>query len=167
DLAINGTTRHTVISVPKNGFLYVLDAQTGKYLSGKNYTPVNWAKGLDANGRPIPDPAGRYWDKADGTAIILPSNIGAHGWEALAFSPKERLVYIPVEVMPTLMRLDKAADVGALSMDFYYGSKDPKWPAYGEIVAWDPVLQQARWRPREVTAVTGGLLHTDDMGSQG
>jgi hypothetical protein len=48
--------------------------------------------------RPLPgtlDPAARYWERADGKAVVLPSPLGAHGWEAMAYSPAERLVYIP------------------------------------------------------------------------
>ena len=37
----------------RNGFFYVLDRVTGKFLLGKPYVKVNWASGLDANGRPI------------------------------------------------------------------------------------------------------------------
>jgi quinohemoprotein ethanol dehydrogenase len=166
-LPISGESRRVVISVPKNGFLYVLDAKTGKFISGNNYTPVNWAKGLDANGRPIPDTEGRYWEQPGGSAIVVPSNMGAHGWEPIAFSPKENLVYIPVEVMPTRMTLDPKAAVGGLLMDFYAEAKDPRWETYGEVVAWDPLAQTARWRQRYPTPVNGGLLHAGGVVFQG
>ena len=57
DLPAAKGSRRVVLSVPKNGFAYVLDARSGKFLSGDKYVEVNWAKGLDSNGRPIPDPA--------------------------------------------------------------------------------------------------------------
>ena len=69
DLPINGSSRHVVLSVPKNGFAYVLDAATGKFISGKNYVDVNWTKGLDADGRPIPDPATMYWKNGQGQVV--------------------------------------------------------------------------------------------------
>lgn len=160
-LPVGGADRRVVISVPKSGFLYVLDGNTGKFISGKNYVQVNWAKGLDRNGRPIFSPDARYWEKPGGAAVIVPSPMGSHGWEALAYSPADRLVYIPTEVMPTLVKDDPHAAVGGMSMDFYYGSSgDPKWKAYGEIVAWDPVVQKVRWRHRDAMPVNGGLLHT-------
>ena len=66
-LPIDGEDRRVVLSVPKNGFVYLLDAKTGEFISGRNYVPVNWAKGLDdETGRPIFDPAARYWEAADG-----------------------------------------------------------------------------------------------------
>ena len=83
--------------MPKNGFVYLLDAKTGEFISGRNYVPVNWAKGLDdETGRPIFDPAARYWEAADGEpTIILPSDGGAHDWTALAFDPKKNVLFIP------------------------------------------------------------------------
>jgi PQQ-dependent dehydrogenase (methanol/ethanol family) len=167
DLPIDGETKRVVISVPKNGFAYVLDASSGNFISGKNYTKVNWAKGLDENGRPIYDPAAQYWKKPDGAAMVLPSNMGAHGWEALAFSPKENLLYIPVEVMPTRTVLDMKGIAGGLSMDFYASGDGPDWKPRGEIVAWDPVTQTERWRQRSKSPVNGGLLHAGDLVFQG
>jgi glucose dehydrogenase len=36
----------------RNGFFYVLDRATGKFLLGRPFTDLNWASGLDENGRP-------------------------------------------------------------------------------------------------------------------
>jgi alcohol dehydrogenase (cytochrome c) len=42
----------------RNGFFYVLDANTGKFERGFPFVnKITWAKGLDANGKPIFDPA--------------------------------------------------------------------------------------------------------------
>jgi quinohemoprotein ethanol dehydrogenase len=46
-LPIDGEDRRVVLNVPKNGFVYLLDAKTGEFISGRNYVPVNWAQGLD------------------------------------------------------------------------------------------------------------------------
>src|ERR1035437_9754109 len=56
DVKIDGKVRKTLLHAPKNGFFYVLDRATGKFIQGTNYSVVNWAKGLDANGRPIENP---------------------------------------------------------------------------------------------------------------
>jgi alcohol dehydrogenase (cytochrome c) len=40
----------------RNGFFYVLNRETGAFLSGAPFVKVNWASGLDAKGRPIPTP---------------------------------------------------------------------------------------------------------------
>src|SRR5580700_355926 len=55
-LPIDGQSRRVIMQANKNGFFYVLDRETGKFLSAKAYAAVNWAKGIDANGRPIENP---------------------------------------------------------------------------------------------------------------
>jgi mono/diheme cytochrome c family protein len=46
-------------------------------------------------------------------------------------------------------------------LNFYYGTKgDPKYVAHGELVAWDPLTQTARWRCRHKNVVNGGTLAT-------
>jgi PQQ-dependent dehydrogenase (methanol/ethanol family) len=161
DLPVGGTSTRVVISAPKNGFLYVLDAKTGRFISGNNYAPVNWARGLDKQGRPIPNAAARYWENPTGEAIVTPSQAGAHGWEAFAFSPDDNLLYIPAMIMPTRTRTNPKMMAGGMMMDFYYGSEgDPSWKAYGELVAWDPLTQTARWRHQHALPINGGVMHT-------
>ena len=159
-LPIDDKDRRVVLSVPKNGFVYVLDAKTGEFISGRNYVPVNWAKGLDdETGRPIFDPAARYWEAADGeSTIVVPSSAGAHDWTALAFDPQKNVLYVPAITMPE--QFQRTAS-GEYSYDYSHGSEgEQKWQAFGEIVAWDPVTQSEVWRQRHGLPLNGGALHT-------
>ena len=158
-LPIDGVEKRVVLSVPKNGFVYLLDAKTGKFISGRNYVPVNWAKGLDETGRPISDPAARYWEAAEGeSTFILPSNAGAHDWTALAFDPQKNVLFIPA--MTTPERRERTA-TGEFSYDHRQADDgDPQWQAFGELVAWDPVSQSNVWRHRNALPYNGGVLHT-------
>ena len=65
----------------RNGFFYVLDRATGTFLRGTPFVKVNWASGLDANGRPIqtPQPPG---------APTWPGNQGGTNWYSPSFSPR-------------------------------------------------------------------------------
>ena len=158
DLPVAGKKQRVVLSVPKNGFAYVLDAATGKFISGKNYVDVNWTKGLDANGRPIPEPAAMYWKNGQGQ-VVEPSTMGSHGWEAMAFDPATGLLYIPAMHIPTYVAPNPG--IMGILMDFYAAEKPgAKQKAYGELVAWDPVTQTAKWRTRNSMPINGGLLHT-------
>src|SRR4029079_15725685 len=61
DLTIDGQQRHVVLHAPKNGFFYILDAKSGKLLSGTGWTTQNWTTGIDpATGRPKVNPEARY-----------------------------------------------------------------------------------------------------------
>ena len=98
DLDLGGETRKVLMQAPKNGFFYVIDRETGKFISAENYTRVTWALGIDPEtGRPVENPAARY---RGGTALVFPSALGGHNWHPMAFSPDEGLVYIPAQNAP-------------------------------------------------------------------
>ena len=150
--------KRVVISVPKNGFVYLLDAITGEFISGRKYVPVTWATGLDEiSGRPIFDPAARYWEKPDERSIILPSVWGAHGWAPLAFDPQNNRLYIPSMTNPDL----RGGSETEQSDDIQYGSRgDPDLQVFGELIAWDPLTQTELWRQRHALPINGGVVHT-------
>ena len=66
----------------------LLDRTNGKNLLTAPFVDdLNWAKGLDAQGRPIPDPDKE--PKADGT-LVSPASGGAANWSAPSFNPLTR-----------------------------------------------------------------------------
>jgi alcohol dehydrogenase (cytochrome c) len=87
----------------RNGFFYVLDANTGKFERGFPFVnKITWAKGLDANGKPIFDPANRPGDPtkgADGkkgeSVFSAPSFLGGKNQMPMAYSPDTGLFYVP------------------------------------------------------------------------
>jgi quinohemoprotein ethanol dehydrogenase len=98
DLNVDGKPRQVIMQAPKNGFFYVIDRRTGEFISGKNFVPVNWAKGLDPkSGRPIIDEAAaRYGDGK--LKLVTPGIYGGHSWHPMSFDPKNGLVYIPAMI---------------------------------------------------------------------
>ena len=83
----NGSPRKLMFWGNRNGFFYVLDRATGKFLAGRPFAKVNWASGLDANGRPIltPQPPG---------APTYPGIQGATNWYSPSYSPRTGLFYL-------------------------------------------------------------------------
>ena len=43
DLRIEGRLRRTLLQAPKNGFFYVLDRETGEFISAAPFVPVTWS----------------------------------------------------------------------------------------------------------------------------
>lgn len=82
-----GTPSKLMLWANRNGYFYVLDRVTGKFLAGVPFVKVNWSSGLDANGRPIPtpQPAG---------SPTWPGNQGATNWYPPSFSPRTGLFYV-------------------------------------------------------------------------
>ena len=53
DIDWQGKPRKVMFWANRNGFFYVLDRETGEFLSGKPFIKETWADGIDKNGRPI------------------------------------------------------------------------------------------------------------------
>jgi PQQ-dependent dehydrogenase (methanol/ethanol family) len=155
ELPVDGVRRRVVMQAPKNGFFYVLDARTGKFISAGQIAAQNWAKGIDAKtGRPIPNPEAEWWKFPDRDTVMIPGTNGARTWEAMSYSPKTSLVYVPTRTMATLYRKDH-------SYDWYYPlHSDATVKAEGQLVAWDPVQQKQVWKVAQPSTHNSGVLAT-------
>jgi alcohol dehydrogenase (cytochrome c) len=90
DANFQGQPRKLVVTANRNGFLYLLDRTNGTYLYSKQFSPsMNWAKGIDANGRPIS--AGLIPDKKGVT--VCPGGSGATNWYSPSYDPVTNLFY--------------------------------------------------------------------------
>jgi alcohol dehydrogenase (cytochrome c) len=90
DAAYRGEPRKLLVQANRNGYVYVLDRTNGKFLSATPFVEkLNWAKGIDAQGRPITT---GVQPTADGTRIC-PGFAGATNWFAPSYSESTSLVY--------------------------------------------------------------------------
>ncbi|MEJ1963770.1 MAG: PQQ-dependent dehydrogenase, methanol/ethanol family [Gammaproteobacteria bacterium] len=169
DLTFGGQKKHVILQPSKNGFMYVLEAKTGKLLSADAFTEVNWATGVNMKtGRPDVVPASRYenepWNLAPGVQ-------GGHSWHPNAFSPLTGLIYIPAwEAYFTIAGPAPGSEAppgGGFSLGINMGARvEPgKLKPYerrgvtGRLKAWDPVARKVVWEtPPDAT--TSGVLAT-------
>jgi alcohol dehydrogenase (cytochrome c) len=91
DGEINGQKRKLLAQASRNGYFFVLDRTNGKNVLTKEFVKTNWAKGIDAKGQPIPNPA--KMPQTDG-ALVTPNQAGAANWPPPSFSPDTGLFYI-------------------------------------------------------------------------
>jgi quinohemoprotein ethanol dehydrogenase len=169
DLTIGGRERKVVMQANKNGFFYVLDRQTGEFISGSPFVSgITWASGLDPKtGRPIETP-GAYNGLTP--VLVSPYDGGAHNWDPMAFNPATGLVYLSAKAGTQRIHAPDPkwkydADRGNVGGDAYYEgpllAKMASLPApTGELVGWDPVGQRAAWRVSSGGAIGGGVLAT-------
>jgi quinohemoprotein ethanol dehydrogenase len=100
DLDVGGETHSVILQANKNGFFYVIDRKTGKLLSAKNFTYVNWASGIDMKtGRPILTSQSDWYASPK---VVYPSWGGGHTWNPMSLSAQTHLVYIPVLDTPAV-----------------------------------------------------------------
>jgi len=154
DIEIGGQKRRTVMQASKNGFFYVLDAATGKLLSAKPYTDVNWATGVDLQtGRPIEVPESRS-NVTNKVFNLAPGPAGGHAWQAMSYSPATKLVYIPAT---THWQLTGPTDA---RQQYLAQNPDTRTSFTGRLAAWDPVAQKEVWRSEEFINPAGGVQVT-------
>jgi len=92
DGTINGQPRKLVAQANRNGYFFVLDRATGKnVLSVPFINTLNWSKGLNAKGNPIPDPAK---DPTPDGVLVSPASGGGTNWQSPSFSPDSGLFYV-------------------------------------------------------------------------
>jgi alcohol dehydrogenase (cytochrome c) len=169
DMDYRGRPRKLLLHANRNGFLYVLDRVTGEYV---NATPIidklDWAKGIDAKGRPIlapdkdPTPAGNY---------VCPGVRGATNWMSPTFHPATGWLYVV-----TLEQCDvytSSAKEPEPMKNFAGGGAGPKPSSPGQFFlrAFDPKTGERKWEypmtgPGEMWAGTvstaGGVVFSGD-----
>jgi len=85
-----------VMQASRNGYFFVLDRTTGKNLLTAPFAAVNWANGIDKDGRPTPNPAKE--PTRDGVLRVgapLASDLSVHDRTALG-TVRHRRVGAPV-----------------------------------------------------------------------
>jgi alcohol dehydrogenase (cytochrome c) len=87
-----GSPRKVMLWTNRNGFFYVLDRTTGKFLLGKAFVKQNWNIGLDEAGRPIKSPG--LNPKPMGAPYVEPGTQGGTNWYSPSFSPRTGLFYV-------------------------------------------------------------------------
>jgi acido-empty-quinoprotein group A len=91
DAEIDGKPRKLLAQAARNGYFFVLDRTNGKNVLSKPFVPLNWSKGVDANGQPIPD--GTKEPRVDGTLMTINGG-GGTNWMPPSCSPQTGLFYV-------------------------------------------------------------------------
>ena len=171
--APDGGTVKLMVWGNRNGFFYVLDRASGQFVSGKPYVDVNWAEGLDDNGRPIetPQPLG---------SPTYPGPLGGTNWYSPSYSPDTGLFYVsawdgygtgfePVEQEYQAGRvfiggrMNPTGVAGAPTLPGLRRGPVNNWTAEagrGAVKAIDPATGEIAWQFEMTDVTTSGLLTT-------
>ena len=114
DDTVNGQPRKLVLQATRNGYFFTLNRVTGEHIvTTKFSTEANWAKGIDARGRPERNPAK---DFHVGGALVSPQNAGATNWAPPAFSPDTGLFYVSRNESYSMYYLTETGPLGAMGL---------------------------------------------------
>ncbi len=155
----------------RNGFFYVLNRETGQFINGQPFIDVNWAEGLDDNGRPVftPQPPG---------ATTYPGVQGGTNWYSPSYSPSTRLFYLSAwEGYGSVFEAEEAEYVEGRV--FLGGRPAPPIPGgaipnlgrghintwteeagSGAVIAIDPATGEERWKYDMTDVTSSGILTT-------
>ncbi len=161
DLSIDGRMRPVIVHPGRDGFLFVIDRNTGQIYSADKFGEVNRVDHFDLKtGRPVRNDELRP-DLGKNVSGICPSSSGVKDWQPSAYSPDTHLVYIPAEHLCMSFKTNEVGYIAGTpyvgaTLDIYAGAGGYR----GEFSAWDLAKRQKAWTIREKFPVWTGVLAT-------
>jgi alcohol dehydrogenase (cytochrome c) len=155
DMNEGGRNRKVVLHSSKNGYAYILDRETGKFLRGFPYVDtLNWTKGLDENGKPIeariPGDGGDF--------LFCPGSHGGNSFNHSTYSPHTGWWYTTDQAICNYMK--HASDS--------VGIVNPNSPPH--IAAFDPLTGKKKWsfptkyfNQSSLLSTAGDLIFAGDL----
>lgn len=156
---IGGRPRKVVLFANRNGFYYVIDRVTGEFITGKQFARQNWASGLDAKGRPIPNPG--VIPSVEGT-LIYPDDDGTANWFNPSLNVQTGLFYQNVREKGAIQVRSKVDPEYAPGRLFMGGTRRPvpNEEPYGALRALDWKTGDLKWEFKVRTPPWCGVLST-------
>jgi alcohol dehydrogenase (cytochrome c) len=155
----HGATQPVVFQANRNGFFYLLDRQTGKYLNAKPFAKQTWSSGFSDDGHPVvrsdshPNRTG---------AVVWPAAGGATNWWPTSFDPRRNLLFVPSVDAASIYFHDQVPEfhVGKNYSGSSY-QRTANVPVTIAIRAIDVTTGNLRW---DLTLASGGENVRGEMG---
>ncbi len=148
---------NALLHADRNGYLFALDRASGAFLYAKPFVHTTWATGFDAAGTPVINPQAITSYKG---VRVCPGAAGGKEWNAMAYSPMTRMVYVPA--------------IENCAMFYNYGSEAKKkgmppgpsgfrylpGQAFGKVMAIYADTGERAWELKTRTPMGAGMLAT-------
>lgn len=166
DYKENGKVVQAAATADRNGFFYVLNRTNGKFIRALPFVKnINWAKGIDSNGKPIlidenrpPNPNSADEGKK---VYAVPSFLGGKNWMPMAYSQKTQLFYVPSnEWGMDIWNKPVSYKKGAAYMGAGFTIKPVFDTHIGSLKAVDPIKGEIKWEYKNKAPLWGGVLTT-------
>ena len=162
NLDVGGKPTKVLLNANRNGFFYVLDRTSGKLIAANKFIKtMNWATGIDENGRPIESDLTKKMRATGETVEIWPSVWGGKAWSPSAFSPLTGLVYantleFGMKYTPTRPQYRAGTTYWGADLAWVF----PQDGNVGYLKAIEPLTGKAKWEVPSPTPRWGGVLAT-------
>ena len=153
----------------RNGFFYVLDRTNGKFLRATPFvSKITWAKGIDANGRPIyvddvrPGDPTKSADGKEGKEVYaVPSFLGGKNQMPMAYSQNTGWFYVPSNEWGMDIHNEPVAyKKGAAYLGAGFTIHTIFDDHIGSLKAIDPADGSVKWEYKNRAPLWGGVLTT-------
>jgi alcohol dehydrogenase (cytochrome c) len=174
DYRRGGRTVKGLINVARDGYVWFLERSAGpiKFIEGKPYVFHNVFRGLDPKtGRPDVDLA--HKPATGKRADYCPGTHGGKNWPPIAFSPRTRMIYVPVNnnICGSNMGVENIRYTPGKAYVGITGSQPFTVPGadhFGEVQAWNVDTGRKVWQHNyakspnwgSMLATGGGLVFT-------
>ena len=91
DGTFEGAPRRMLLQASRNGYFFVLDRTNGKSLVTRPFAAVNWARGIDNEGRPVPNADKE--PKRNGR-LVAPNEGGGTNYRSPSVDPERGLLVV-------------------------------------------------------------------------
>jgi alcohol dehydrogenase (cytochrome c) len=167
ELPIGGKPTKVLMQANRNGYFYVIDRSSGKFISGTQFAKkVNWASGIDAKGRPIDTPmtaAVRKTEQQTDFIEVWPSAFGGKNWMPMSYDPTRKLAFFNTINLGMKVKYVTQTRPGGpnwwLGLELG-GFEGPEDGMRGALVAWDPVAGKKVWEVPSKAPNWSGVLST-------
>jgi len=148
----HGRRKKMLMQTSRNGYFFVLDRANGKNLLTASYGPVNWALGVDEQGRPIPNPAK---EPAPDGRLVAPDEGGLTNYRSPSFDTRNGLFIVDAHPSYSIYFAKPA--------DGTYGWAGADYGVWGKgvIEAIDYQTGKIRWSHELGPESGAGVLTTD------
>lgn len=152
-----GKPRKLMLFANRNGFYYVLDRESGKYLASRAFVRQTWAREIDDNGRPVRLP--NTAPTVQGTAVY-PAVAGGTNWWSPSYSPVAKLFYVAAHEGGDLYFKGDADYKPGVQFNGGGHRTIPNEDKWGAVRALDPETGEMKWEFRLHTPPNVGVLST-------
>lgn len=160
DLMIAGAARKVICWANRNGFYYVLDRTNGEFLRGVPFVDINWASGLDDEGRPILTEAANVTTTG---MLTTPGVGGGTNWLPPSYDPQSETFLVHATEGASVYTKAPIDQVGRGQSGMYFGSGSSiAGPRTNVVKALDAATGATKWeylapKQREDGAYSGVL----------
>jgi PQQ-dependent dehydrogenase (methanol/ethanol family) len=153
DRTFHAQNRKLLLQADRNGFFYVLDRTSGKFLQATPFVHQTWSAGFDENGRPKVV-AGT--DASPEGPVVYPSGLGGTNWRSPSYDPDTGWMYLVFSEGG--QRYIRAPEEYEAGKQYWSGRGAPVPGETGTagVMAIDPETGAVKWRYAIAQATLGG-----------